>query len=213
MNAKAKGLHIAGAGKTVLAYSHHLMPIVNVLLICPRSVAVNHLRRKRTELQESKQRKVGVAILYLKYNDPDQKVINLYGSLLKQLIENQDAVPDSLQAVYDRHYEQKTSPSMNETVKVLEIVVATYTKVFLVIDALDECSEETRWALLDQLREFADNVHIMVTSRLLESIQEDLENFEQLEIKAHKSDVELFVDRQIRKNKNLRRIVQKKPTL
>lgn len=53
----------------------------------------------------------------------------------------------------------------------------------------------------------------MVTSRLLESIQEELEDFEQLEIKAHKSDIELFVDRQIRKNKNLRRIVQKKPTL
>jgi predicted RNA-binding protein YlqC (UPF0109 family) len=53
----------------------------------------------------------------------------------------------------------------------------------------------------------------LVTSRLLESIQEELEDFEQLEIKAHKSDIELFVDRQIRKNKNLRQIVQKITTL
>jgi len=67
--------------------------------------------------------------------------------------------------------------------------------------------------LLDQLREFEDIVHIMITSRILESIEEELGDFEKMEIKAHRSDIELSVDRQIRKNKNLRRIIQKSPAL
>ena len=84
----------------------------------------------------------------------------------------------------------------------------SYQKVYFIIGALDECTEEVRWGLVEQLRRFQDVVQILVTSRFLGSIQEELEDFVQLEKKANRSDIELFIDRQIRKNKNLRKAVQ-----
>lgn len=131
---------------------------------------------------------------------------------MKQLVEEQEAVPDLLQALYDRHCDCKTSPSLDSLAKALDSSIKAYTKVFFIVDALDECDEEIRWGLLDQLRKFED-VHIMITSRILESIEEELDDFEKMEIKAHKSDIELYVDRQIRKNRNLRRMIQKSPAL
>lgn len=90
-------------------------------------------------------------------------------------------------------------------------MVATYTEVFLVIDALDECSDELRWGLMEKLRECQPQVRLMITSRFLESIDEELEDFERLEIKANKADLELFIDHHIQKNKNLGRVVEKSP--
>ena len=53
----------------------------------------------------------------------------------------------------------------------------------------------------------------MITSRFLDSIKEELEDFAQLTIKAHRSDIELFIDHQIQKNENLRKVVQRSSTM
>jgi len=46
------------------------------------------VRRARTELTENGDDKtIEIAVLYLKYNDPDQTLNNLLASLLKQLVE------------------------------------------------------------------------------------------------------------------------------
>lgn len=138
---------------------------------------------------------------------------NLLGSLLKQLIEEQETASDSLQALYERHSDHKMSLSTEGLSKALKITAKPYTRIYFVVDGLDECSEDIRWALVEQLQDFENNVHIMITSRFLDSIQEELEDYERMEITAHSSDVELFIDRQLRKNRNLRKAIQKSPAL
>lgn len=133
--------------------------------------------------------------------------------MLKQLVEDHDAVPDSLQALYERHCDYKTSPALREIAEALKTTVASHTKTFLIVDGLDECSDEIRWSLVEQLQDFRSTVYIMLTSRFLDHIEEELEDFEQAKIEAHKSDIELFIDRQIRKNRNLQRVVRKNPAL
>lgn len=66
---------------------------------------------------------------------------------------------------------------------------------------------------MEKLREIEPQVRLLVTSRHLDSIEEDLRDFERLEIKANKADLELFINHHIQKNKNLRRVVQKGPTI
>lgn len=83
----------------------------------------------------------------------------------------------------------------------------------VVVDALDECSDQIRWGLVETLRKLEPNVRLMITSRPLESISQELVDFERLEIKANRADIELFVDQQIRSNVNLRRIIQRSPGL
>ena len=178
-----------------------------------RSIIVNHLRRQRTEFEGGGHNDVGIAVIYLNYNDPEQSLNNLLASLLKQFIEGQELVPDALCALYERHSDHKTFLSTNRIIDALKATIKSYSETFIVVDGLDECGEEIRWDLIEQLGQFYDTVHIIITSRYLDSIREELEEFEQVEVKAHKSDIELYIDRQIHKNRNLRRIVQRNPRM
>lgn len=178
-----------------------------------RSIIVNHLRRQRTEVEDGTDSNIGVAVIYLKYNDPEQSLSNLLASLLKQFIEDQEVIPDALHILYDRHSDHRTSLSTDKIIDALKTTIKSYSKTYIAVDGLDECDENVRWDLIDQLKQFHEIAHIIVTSRYLDSICEELEDFESFEITAHESDIELYIDRQIRKNRNLRRIVQKNPQM
>lgn len=184
---------IPGAGKTVLA-----------------SITVNHLRRGRNEAMKSDR---GIAVMYIKYNDPEQTLENLLGSLLRQLIENMDGVPQAVLDLYDHHRDRNTLPSVDDLCGSLLLVIDSFAEVFLIIDALDECSEELRWELLERLETLEPHVHLLITSRYLDSINEELRLFSRLEVKAHRADIELFIDHQIKKNRNLRKIVERSHAL
>lgn len=171
----------------------------------------DHLRHWRAG--SNVEGEVGVAIIYLKYNEPEQTLGNLLGSLLKQLVQEQKSVPKLLQELYSRHRDQHTSPLIAEVQEALLSLIETYGKVFFVVDALDECSEEIRWGLVEKLRELPNKVQIMITSRVLDNIEEELEDFERLDIKANRADIDLFIDNQISKNVHLRRVVGKSPAL
>ena len=180
-------------------------------LIVFRSIAFNHLRQQWAS--RSNEKRVAVAVIYLKYNDPQQTLNNILASVLRQLVEEQEVIPDFLQSAYEHHCDNNASPTLQSIKDILKAIVLLYAKVFMIVDGLDECSEDIRWALTEQLRDMPGTVYVMITSRVLDSIREELEDFVQMEIKAHKSDIELFIDRQIRKNRNLRKIVQKNPAM
>ncbi|KAI9760770.1 MAG: hypothetical protein M1840_002216 [Geoglossum simile] len=184
---------LPGAGKTVLA-----------------SIIVNHLRRERDEHMKSR---IGIAVIYLRYNDPEQTLDNLLGSLLRQLVQESDTIPSALLELYEHHRDRNTSPSSDEILEVLSSTIEVLEEVFFVIDGLDECNEGLRWELIEQLGKFQPNLHLLITSRYLDSIAEDLEDFKQFEVMANKADIELFIDHQILKNKNLRKIVKKSNSL
>ena len=86
-------------------------------------------------------------------------------------------------------------------------------QAFIVVDGLDECSEELRWELLETLGRLPSSLHLLITSRYLDAIAEELENFERCEVRANPEDIELFIDHQIKKNRNLGKLVQKAPFL
>ena len=176
-----------------------------------RSIAVDHLHRQR--LQDSANGKIGVAVIYLKYNDPEQTLEAILGSLLRQLAQDHSSMPWVLNDLYETHREQNTAPSLAEISEALSSLVEEYSKVYLVIDALDECSDEIRWDLVEKLRGLPPETYLMITSRFLDSIDKDLEDFERIEIKANKADLELFVDHHIERNKNLHRVVERSTAL
>jgi len=81
------------------------------------------------------------------------------------------------------------------------------------VDGLDECTEGVRWPLVENLLELPEHARLMLTSRFLDSMDEEFSQFQQLEIKANKEDIELYVDSQIKRNRNLRKMVQKYHTM
>ena len=78
---------------------------------------------------------------------------------------------------------------------------------------MDECNEEIRWELLESLDFLQPKLRILITSRFLDSIAEEMEQYDRFEIKANKGDIELFIDRHIKKNRNLRKLVDKSSSL
>lgn len=175
-----------------------------------RSIIINNLRQSRPE--EFKGR-IGITFIYFKYNETDQTFENILSSLLKQLLQDSDEMSLDLLSLYERHRDRNTSPTADEMSQALSTMIESHSEVFCIIDALDECNEDLRWALVEKLEMLGPKLHVLITSRFLDSIAEELETYQRFEIRANKADIELFIDYQIRRNRNLRKIVEKSPSL
>jgi hypothetical protein len=109
---------IPGAGKTILT-----------------SIVVEELT---TRFHDDKS--IGIAYLYCNFRRKDeQKIGDLLASLLKQLVEYQPSLPGSVKTLYNHHKDKRTRPSFDEISGVLQSVAAAYSRVFIIVNALDEC--------------------------------------------------------------------------
>lgn len=176
-----------------------------------RSIVTEHLylQRKATPANPP----TGIAVVYLKYNEPEQNLNTVLGTIIRQLLHDHESIPDVLQEIYENQDDPNAAPSLKKLSRILlEMCETCYSTVFLIIDALDECEDKFRWELLDILRPLP-NSRLMITSRLLPGIEEELEGFSRLDVKANKADIELFINRQIENNKNLKKIVSQHPAM
>src|SRR5438477_9133534 len=117
--------------------------------------------------------KVAVAYIYLDYKkQAQQSLSNLVSSLLKQLIQIHTCSLDDVKAFYQQHKGQNTRPTLDDLTKALKTEISKLSKVFIIVDAVDELTEDNgvRADLLKLLRALADNVNLMVTSRHIDSI-------------------------------------------
>jgi len=71
-----------------------------------------------------------------------------------------------------------------------------FSKVFVVVDALDECSDSTREELLPALRSLA-GTNLLVTSRDIASIARDFQEDKQLNIRAREEDIRNYIEGRI----------------
>ncbi|EFY97663.2 Ankyrin repeat protein [Metarhizium robertsii ARSEF 23] len=109
-----------GAGKTILT-----------------SVVVEHLTTR-----SQNDRNIGVAYLYCNYNRQNEQQLNcLLECLLKQLAERRGSVPECVKSLYNCLRAEHMRPSVGQLSSALDAVVSLYSKVFIVIDALDECRD------------------------------------------------------------------------
>ena len=85
-------------------------------------------------------------------------------------------MPTPLQELYELHREQNTPPSLDEVTSALSSTVETLEEVFLVVDALDECSEEVRWGLVERLKSLQPGLRLLITSRYLMASKRNLKD-------------------------------------
>ena len=173
-----------------------------------RSIIINYLRQRRYEEWEDC---IGITFIYLRYHEADQTFDNVLSSLLRQLIEDSKNISPDLLSLYERHRDRKTSPTIDEISQALYTTIGSHKEVFCVIDALDECNDDLRSDLVKKMEQLGPKLHVLITSR--DMIAEELDQYQRLEIKAKKADIELFIEHQIRTNKNLRKVINKSPSL
>jgi hypothetical protein len=169
---------IPGAGKTMIA-----------------AIAIDHLGRLA-------QADVGLAYLFCNYKSQvDQSLHGLLSALLKQLVQSRTDIAASVTRLYDHHSKQNSKPSRDEIFTALLTICSNHTRVYIVVDALDECTNQdgTRSRLVEKLGELQarTNVRLLFTSRFIPEITERFLSNPMLEVRASKEDVKQFVAGQI----------------
>lgn len=142
----------------------------------------------------------GIGYIFCNFNRQDeQKIERLLGNLLKQLYRNQILSRDCVEDLYKRHSHRNSRPMSEEWSATIQSVVEGYSRVFIVIDALDECQEtdNSRWKLLTELFHLQDKtgLNIFVTSRFIPDIVKRFDGCLSLEIKPSHEDVWTYLGR------------------
>ena len=149
------------------------------------SLVIDHVREKIAKNQN-----IGLAGIYCSYRDI-QSTVNLVGSIIRQLLEPLDIEPPSKPL------------TLEKARAVMPEILTSYSKVMLVIDALDECEDRaTPLKELQQLMQIISNgpsktlLHLFITGR--HSVSSDVERILkpafQLEIRSKDDDVRVFLE-------------------
>jgi hypothetical protein len=160
------------------------------------SIVIEHLV-KLFPTETLFQHKTGVAFVYCEYKMHDeQKAIGLLTALLKQLLKQQQSIPDHIEAMYKSYRLHDMRPTLKDIKKALFDVIKWYTKVFIVVDALDECGDVARHELLSQIRIFQEQsqTKLMATSREIGLITQTFDADIRLKIEASSEDVEQYLE-------------------
>lgn len=145
---------------------------------------------------------VGIAYIYFNFWQQDEhKVEDLFASLLKQLVRGQSSLPASVKDLYNHHKGKGTRPSLDKISKVLQSVIRVYySRVFIIIDALDECqaSDNCRTQFIKGLFDFQKcGANIFATSRSIPDVTDKFDGSTRLAIRASDEDIRRYVDGQI----------------
>lgn len=171
---------IPGAGKTILA-----------------SVIVNHLQTTfRDDL------KVGIVYFYFSYRTPATQTLEaVLGSLVRQLLQKQLNTPSAILEIYQQHLNNKSRPSLEELLRAARSAIEMHTKVFVVLDALDEyhtCNPSALFATIAELFTFqnAAQLNLLATTRKISDITSRFPTSRCIwkEIRAHAEDVDVYID-------------------
>ena len=158
---------------------------------------------------------IGIAYLYCNFRQQqDQKPVDLLASILGQLVQRQPSVPNSIKTLYERCQDKRMRPSFDEISKVLQSIMTSYSRTFIVIDALDECGTADGGC-----RKFLSAIFnlqaktrtsLFATSRFIPGITEQFTGSLSLEIRANDGDVRRYLDGHM---SQLRPFVSRKPDL
>ncbi|KAF3185787.1 hypothetical protein TWF788_003836 [Orbilia oligospora] len=134
---------------------------------------------------------IGIAYLYFNFKRTNEE--NLLASLLKQLSQNQPSIPDEVKSLY-REFGHKRPPK-DKIYEVLQTLLSKLSKVFIVLDALDECNPADRSELLTELFHLQTKcgVNILATSRFIPDVEERFEGSIVLEVQGNPEDIYNYI--------------------
>ncbi|KAI1775102.1 ankyrin repeat-containing domain protein [Hypoxylon cercidicola] len=124
---------------------------------------------------------VGIAYIFCNFQRQDELSSEaLLGSLTAQLAQGQ-------------HIPSK--PLLEDISNCMACIASTYSRVFVIIDALDECRHYTRSMLLSEIFGLQKKVDISIlaTTRSIPEIINEFENTEQMEIRASDEDIQRYL--------------------
>lgn len=118
-----------------------------------------------------------------------------------------------MRLLWKEHTPRRTRPGLAEFSRLLQSTARTFSKIFIIVDALDESSEVTRDDLIAEIQKLPPSLHLMVTSRHNANIEQLFKGSIRVEVQANDADVRAYIRTQIDRRERLRRFVQADPSL
>jgi len=148
----------------------------------------------------SKNNSVGIAYVYCNFRQQGiQKIHDLIATLLRQLAQVHSPLPATVKGLYDQNQERKTQPSLTDLVATLYSVISASSKTFVILDALDELSNDCRRELLSEIFMIRDKtrLNLLLTSRPNQDLERQVKECtsgESIEILARDNDISCYLD-------------------
>lgn len=176
---------IPGGGKTIFA-----------------SVVIDHLNDAQKDKPTTD--KAGIAFLYCEYKSREvQTLQKLLAAILGQLVQQHTPSLPPVEELYRSHLFNRAQPSVDKILSALSDTIRHFPQVFLIVDALDECSGPICRELLSALQELQKKsemkLKLLATSRSTIEFSRSFEGCGVLEIRASEGDVEAVLDKEIKK--------------
>ncbi|KAK0184070.1 hypothetical protein F5146DRAFT_330709 [Armillaria mellea] len=163
-----------GVGKTIVA-----------------SITIEHLRSLVDE------KMTPVLNIFCDYRSPAEHTIySFLRSLLHQLVQ----VRGLPLVTFLHNMDRRTPPSLDDLIKILSEELKLFSRVYIVLDALDEFTPNDQGELIKTLKLLANNIHLLVTSRPVSpvtALESLVGEHTELAIRAADNDVALYVKSKI----------------
>ena len=170
---------------------------------------MDFLLQRKKRLQEN----FGIAHIYCNYKEvQNQTAEKLVSRLLQQLLQQMGDIPKHIEALYEDHVKGETRLGREEGLSILQSIAASFVRVFIVIDALDECDPAILNGFIRPLTKLPD-IRILVTSRDLPYIERCFASSQRLEIRANEVDIRSYVQDRIEEEVELADFINEDETL
>ncbi|KAE8448932.1 hypothetical protein EG329_008728 [Mollisiaceae sp. DMI_Dod_QoI] len=144
---------------------------------------------------------VAVAFFYFDYRSQDyQTPANVIASLLKQIVAQSSILPPSASELYEKFKKQRDCPQFQELQNTPLLVLRDFSRLFLVIDALDECdAKKHRKPFLKVLKDLeSTSAKVFVTSRPHpDDIKKSLCSCPKIKVEASDEDIRKYLAHKI----------------
>lgn len=159
-----------------------------------RSVLINHL-----ETTFENNDSVGLAFIYFNHKEQSYRAVDFLGSLLKHILEKRDELPIQIYDLYKKHQKRSTRPTLHEISQLLQCESQRLEKLFIVLDAFDECPAEdnTPAAILSAIGFLNPAPRILVTTRPHIDLHGQFPEAVHLNITAKEEDIKIYLDGEI----------------
>lgn len=137
---------------------------------------------------------------------------SLLGQLVKQALAGGGQITREIKSIYKNWQNRQIPLGQDEYLRMINSQFKSFSKVFVVVDALDECLNDTETNTQDEflkaLNQLPEKAHILFTSRQDISIEKKVQADSKLEIQANPDDLKRYLDKRIKGLDRLTEVIE-----
>ena len=127
---------------------------------------------------------------------------------MQQIALQQYNISDDIRRFYKDPVTKDTRPFIKYST--LRTACHPLSKLFVVVDALDECAKESTDEFLKELRDLGPKLRLMITSRPnIMNITDYFQDAVHLEIRARNDDIERYLKERLQSESKLKQYIEK----